>query len=58
MSDDEILRFTFGVMIGPSLFLGALWFGYKRFVDGGRRPELPRSKPPPSTRVFPFHIEA
>ena len=30
--DEEILH-MFGVMLIPPLFLGAVWFGYKRFVD-------------------------
>jgi hypothetical protein len=32
MSDDEADH-VFGMMIVPPLFLGALWFGYKRFVE-------------------------
>lgn len=32
MDDDEIWH-MFSVMIVPPLFLGAVWFGYKRFVD-------------------------
>ena len=32
MHDDEVWH-VFNVMIVPPLFLGALWFGYKRFVD-------------------------
>ena len=32
MNDDEVWH-MFSVMIVPPLFLGAVWFGYKRFVD-------------------------
>ena len=44
MVGDEALR-AFGVMIIPPLFLGAMWFGYKRFVkcplvDGFGRPSV------------------
>ncbi len=31
MYDDEV-RQMWGVMIVPPLFLGAVWFGYERFV--------------------------
>ena len=32
MDEDEVLH-MFSVMIVPPFFLGAVWFGYKRFVD-------------------------
>jgi hypothetical protein len=32
MSDDEVGH-VFSMRIVPPLFLGALWFGYKRFVE-------------------------
>jgi hypothetical protein len=40
MDSDEILHML-GVMFIPPLFLGALWFGYKRFVDLEEAEKLP-----------------